>query len=64
MSTEKSLMDIVNDVSLVTKTSKAGNQYKVLHVVLTDGNKVYEVDNFVSTDQLYIIESLLERVSQ
>jgi len=53
---ENDIMPIVEGVSLVTKKSKAGNDYTVLRVTFEGG---YTVDNFLNQDQKYIITSKL-----
>lgn len=51
-------MDItqkVKSVSLVTKKSKAGNDYQMLQVVFQNG---YKYEAFVKDEQLFIINSM------
>lgn len=55
---EKTISQKVKGVFLVTKKSKAGNDYTVLRVTFSDG---YAVDNFVTADQLYIINDILSK---
>lgn len=55
---EKDVLKCVKGVSLVTKKSKAGNDYYVLRVTFASG---YTIDNFVNQDQLYIVNSMLSK---
>lgn len=52
---ENDISKNVKGVSLVTKKSKAGNDYVVLRVTFPNG---YVVDNFLNQDQQFIINSL------
>ena len=53
---ENDISKSVKCVSLVTKKSKAGNDYHVIRVTFNNG---YTVDNFVNQDQLFIIKSVI-----
>lgn len=53
---ENDISNKVKGVSLVTKKSKAGNDYHVLRVTFQSG---YQIDNFVNQDQLFIINAML-----
>lgn len=55
---ENDISSIVKGISLVTKKSKAGNDYFVLRVTFNSG---YTVDNFVNQDQLFILNSMLSQ---
>lgn len=51
-------MDItqkIKSASLLTKTSKAGNEYQVLHIVFQNG---YKFEPFLKDEQAFIIESI------
>lgn len=54
---EKDITKVVKGVSLVTKKSKAGNDYYVLRTTFASG---YTVDNFVNQDQLFILNSMMQ----
>ena len=45
----------VKDVSLVTKKSKAGNDYQMLAITFNNG---YVFETFAKAEQLFIINSL------
>lgn len=55
---ENDISKVVKGTSLVTKKSKAGNDYYVLRTTFADG---YVVDNFVNQDQLYIINGIVAK---
>lgn len=57
---EKDISGIFNGLAVVTKKSKSGSEYKVLRVTCSDGDKVYVIDNFLSPDQVYILDSLVD----
>lgn len=54
---EKDIQMIVKGVSLVTRKSKAGNDYTVLRVTFENG---YHIDNFLTQDQLFIVRGLVD----
>lgn len=61
---EKDLQNLVDSVLVVEKTSKAGNKYFVLRTVLTGANgDPYVIDNFLSQDQRFIIDSMLSSLA-
>lgn len=53
---ENDISNKVKGVSLVTKKSKAGNDYYTIRVTFQSG---YQIDNFVNHDQLFIINSMV-----
>lgn len=53
---ENDISNKVKGVSLVTKKSKAGNDYYVVRITFQSG---YQIDNFVNQDQLFIINSII-----
>jgi len=55
---EKTISQVVKGVSLATKKSKAGNDYTVLRVTFNTG---YTIDQFVTADQLYILNDLVNK---
>lgn len=59
---EKDISSIFQGISLVEKTAKSGNKYHVLRATFSDGDKVYTVDNFVSPDQLFILNTMLDTI--
>lgn len=58
---EKSLSPILVDASLVTKKSKSGKEYTMLRNTYQVGTQVYNIDNFLSQDQLYILNTMLNQ---
>lgn len=58
---EKNIQSIAKGVSLVTKKSKAGNDYTVLRVTFLNG---FTIDNFVDHNQLYILNDLASKDSK
>lgn len=55
---EDNITKLVKSVSLLTRTSKAGNPYKVMVVEFANG---YKVENFINQDQQFILQSVLAR---
>lgn len=58
----KDLTPILGGLSIETKTSKAGKPYQVLQCAFTDNDRTYTVDNFLSQDQLFILETMLSNI--
>lgn len=54
---DKSVLDGVADVAVVTKTSKAGNPYNVLRVTFTNN---YSFEAFLNSEASFIISRLTE----
>lgn len=53
---ENDITKYAKAVTLATKLSKSGKEYFVLRVVFSNG---YMVENFVTQDQLFILNSML-----
>lgn len=54
---DNNLLDCVSSLAVVSKTSKAGNQYNVLQVVFEGG---YKQEFFLNSDASFIINSMLK----
>lgn len=50
-----SLLSKVKNISIVTKKSKAGNDYQMLQVTFANG---YVYESYVKPEQLFIINSM------
>lgn len=58
---ETSLSPILVDALLVKKKSKTGKEYTMLRNTYQVGDQVYNIDNFLSQDQLYILNQMLSQ---
>lgn len=57
----KSIIDVVSDVSIISKTSKTGNPYNVLQVTFTNGERDYILDFYLDKNVYFALDCFINK---